>query len=530
MIGKLSLKNLKIAKKDPYEICKDSSINQQDFDYAIIGGGSGGVASASKAGKLGLKTILFDFVEPSPQGSKWGLGGTCVNVGCVPKKLMHNSAIIKETLKLSEFYGYGKTPYEAEFDWNTLVNNIQLHIKATNYDTASGLKGEDVKYVNCMATLKDPNTILYSPDPQEIYHFIETGEVRDENKVGTLNSKYSLVAVGGRPKLMKEEDCPGAHYSLTSDDIFSLEKPPGKTLVVGSGYIGVECTSFLHKMGFETTLLARSTVLRGFDQGVIGRLKEFMIDKFGMDVREGYTCKSITKDAEKDGYNVEIVSTTNPDEAPTVEYFDTILMAISREALTDNLNLSRIGVELNGWNKKVIGGHNGEMELTSVDNIYAVGDMLEGVPELTPTAIISGVNVAEKVYNRVNKVEEDRKEVDFSWTPTTIFSYPEYSMCGYSEEEAIEKYGEENVEVWHMITTPLEESLRMEGNFLNGEFAKMTSYFKVICKTDEDDKVIGMHYLGQHAGEVIQGYAVSLTSSIPFFAFFPVFVVFLLIF
>ena len=214
----ISVLNLKI-KKDPYKICNDPSINNQEFDYVVIGGGSAGISSAIKAQQLGLKTLLFDFVEPSHQGSKWGIGGTCVNVGCVPKKLFHQASIFPELEKNSEFFGFEATDPKP-FSWPSLVNSVQLHIKKTNFDMAGGLNTENSQYANAMACYIDENTILYSPDSEQIKHFVSTGEILDPKKVGKVRTKYSLISVGGRPNTLSEEECPGSVNAITSDDIF----------------------------------------------------------------------------------------------------------------------------------------------------------------------------------------------------------------------------------------------------------------------------------------------------------------------
>ena len=143
-----------------------------------------------------------------------------------------------------------------------------------------------------------------------------------------------------------------------------------------------------------------------------------------------------------------------------------------------------------------------------MDSIYAVGDVLQGAPELTPTAVMSGVHIAHKIYQKLNKKFPKKiKNLDFTNHPTTVFSYPEYSMCGLSEEEAVAKHGEDNIEVWHSITTPLEQEL-ITDKFPDGSDKKIKSYFKLVCLRDKESTILGMHYLGQHAGEVMQGYAV----------------------
>jgi len=498
--------NLHFGKVDPFQICKDPKLVGKEFDYAVIGGGSGGVSSAIKAAQLGLNTVLFDFVEPTAHGSKWGLGGTCVNVGCVPKKLFHNAGLLKEQVDLSQYYGWDLGAEDThQFSWNTLVRNVNLHIKRTNFDMTKALSSSNIHYVNCLAAFSSPTTILYSPSASEIKHFATTGEIRDPSKVGELKAKYSLISVGGRPNLLSEEECPGAHLAITSDDIFMKKEDPGRTLIIGSGYIGVEVASLLHKLGYDVTLMARSVLLRTFDQGVVQRLRSFMVDKFGIDCREGMLPNSIKK---KENGRLEVeIKLTDSGEVICVEEYDTVLMAISRTPLTNHLGLKHAGVEINKRSKKIKGGHDSQMELTSSKSIYAIGDVLDGAPELTPTATMSGVQVAKKVAKNLGKYEGKIKELDFSVVPTTVFSYPEYSTVGLSEGQAIKEHGAENIEVYHLISTPLEENLNTAA-FPDESPRQIKSYFKLVTLSDEKKTILGMHFLGLHAGEVMQGFGV----------------------
>jgi thioredoxin reductase (NADPH) len=182
--------------------------------------------------------------------------------------------------------------------------------------------------------------------------------------------------------------------------------------------------------------------------------------------------------------------------------YDTIILATGRYAKTNSIGLENLGVKISESSGKVIPVEE-YSECTGVDGIYVVGDALHGAPELTPTAVMSGVNVANQVYNKLNpdkKVKTHKH--NYKFTATTIFSYPEYSACGYTEAEAIKIYGEENVNIYHSITSPLEESLKQN------EDDKIKSYFKLVC-TGPLDEVVGMHYLGLNAGEVMQGFSVS---------------------
>lgn len=516
------------AARDPYAVCKDQELKDTEYDLVVIGGGSGGIACANRAANQNnLKVALLDFVRPSPQGTKWGLGGTCLNVGCIPKKLMHHASILKENMLTAQDYGFEFDEEQVNFDWDTLRDNVQSYIRMSNYDLRTELVSNKVKYLNCLGALKSQNEVLFSPDQSQIAQFAATSKA-DEAKTGIIKAKYIVIAVGGRPVILSEEDLPGSSHIITSDDLFSLKKPPGRSLMIGAGYIAVECASFLHKLGFPTTLLARSTVLRTFDEGPVNHIKKY-IHNYGIDLREYSSAKKIELLANQK-LKVEI-QTKGVIENDFQEY-DTVMAAISRYPLTAELNLANVGVKVDPKSKKVIGGFQNEHDLTSVSNIYAIGDVLEGVKELTPLAKKNGWSVADRIAKKLaGKTVEDKDHIAFQYIPTTVFSYPEYSTCGLTEKEAKAKYGEANIEVRHMIATQLEEKLINSRFFDNNEdeLAKIKSYFKIISfkpqpsseaqkpgsqapkqKAPENGQILGLHFVGNNAGEIMQGFSLAM--------------------
>jgi thioredoxin reductase (NADPH) len=193
--------------------------SQYDYDLVVIGGGSGGLACAKEAVQHGAKVAVLDFVKPSPQGTKWGLGGTCVNVGCIPKKLMHQAALLGEAVHDAQAYGWRfDNPESVKNDWGALVEAVQNHVKSVNWVTRVDLRDKKVEYINGLGYFKDAHTVV---------------AVMKNKTERVLTAKYTVIACGGRPRY---PDIPGAQeYGITSDDIFSLGREPGKTLVVGAG-------------------------------------------------------------------------------------------------------------------------------------------------------------------------------------------------------------------------------------------------------------------------------------------------------
>lgn len=250
-----SLKKLKGAEaKLPF-------VKDKIYDVIVVGGGTGGISFAQEARELGLSVALFDYVTPSNQGSQWGLGGTCANVGCIPKKLFHIGAQVEETSHMLEDYGWKVEQRKHEHDWASLRESVQNHIKAINFGYRSKMSEIGVDFINAYAKFEDDRHVKFTlgADGQEY----------------RLSAKHFLIAAGDRPR-----DYPGmealAKYAITSDDLFSLQEDPGKTLVIGGGYIAVECAGFLNGLGKEVIMVNRSTFLRVMDDDMTFRIVDDM--------------------------------------------------------------------------------------------------------------------------------------------------------------------------------------------------------------------------------------------------------------
>ncbi|KAF8822671.1 thioredoxin reductase [Cardiosporidium cionae] len=474
------------------------------YDLAVIGGGSGGLAAAKEAAHCGAKVVLFDFVTPSSQGTKWGLGGTCVNVGCVPKKLMHYAAsmgpvfhhdgaafgwknsISKDTnerlanaeganSKYSRIEGSG----ENAFDWISLVKTVQNHVRSLNFSYRGGLRSAQVQYINATARFKGPTELVYTLN----------------NVEKSLTAKHIILATGGRPYI--PEDVPGAkELSITSDDLFSLKTPPRKTLVVGGAYIALECAGFLTEFGYDVTVAVRSILLRGFDRQCSEKVGQLMAET-GTKFLYSVTPKSLTQQS-----NGRILVEFN---GASSDEFDTVLYATGRSADTIKLNLSAAGVSTTSSGK--IHTIN---EQTEVPHIYALGDILDGKPELTPVAIKAGELLVRRLFGNETAL------MNYKEIPTTIFTPFEYGCCGLSEEEAIALYSAENIETFLSEFVSLEiaaahrEKIESQREHEFDTALSPNCLSKLICLKNENMRVVGFHYVGRNAGEVTQGMALAL--------------------
>lgn len=461
--------------------CKDKF----DYDLVVIGGGSGGLASSKEAVKYGKRVALIDFVKPTPKGTTWGIGGTCVNVGCIPKKLMHEAALQAEQANELHYYGWtlsdgkpisthGKNA-NMKFNWEELVERIQNNIKSSNWKYRVELREKKVEYINAYAKFVDKHTLEL------------------ENKKGEksqITSENFIIATGERPKY--PEDCEGAkEHSITSDDLFSLPYNPGKTLVVGASYVALECAGFLAGLGNDVTVMVRSILLRGFDQEMAEKVGAYMA-KRGVKFLRPCVPKKIEKirDGEPGMFRV---TASDGSKHNIVDDYNTVLFAIGREPCTKGIGLEKVGVKLNPKTGKVPTKH----EQTNVDNIYALGDILETRTELTPVAIDAGLLLARRLYGG------SKETMDYVNIPTTVFTPNEYGCVGLSEEDAIKKYGADNIEVFHGHFKPFEKGIVEERDVLD-------YYGKLICVINENMRVVGFHYLGPNAGEVTQFAALAL--------------------
>ncbi|XP_056430486.1 thioredoxin reductase 1, cytoplasmic isoform X2 [Hyla sarda] len=444
-----------------------------DYDLIVIGGGSGGLAASKEAAQYGKRVLVLDYVKPSPLGTTWGLGGTCVNVGCIPKKLMHQAALLRQFLKDSSKYGW-QIEDNVQHNWDIMTESIQNYIGSLNWNYRVALMQNKVKYENGYGEFVEPHKIK---------------STNSKGKVKYFTAEKFLIATGERPRYL---GIPGdKEYCITSDDLFSLPYCPGKTLVVGASYVALECAGFLAGLGLDVTVMVRSILLRGFDQQIAEKIGEHM-EEHGVKFIKHFVPTKIEQIEAGTPGKLNITSQST-DGSEIMEEYNTVILAIGRDACTRTIGLDIPGVKINEKTGKIPVN---DEEQTNVPYIYAIGDVLEGMLELTPVAIQAGRLLARRLYGN------SRIKCDYINVPTTVFTPLEYGTCGLSEENAILKYGEENIEVYHSYFWPLEWTVPGRDN--------NKCYAKVICNIKDSERVVGFHVLAPNAGEITQGFAAAI--------------------
>lgn len=424
----------------------------KEFDYIVVGGGSGGIASANRAGMHGAKVLLIE-------GNK--IGGTCVNVGCVPKKVMWQASSMLEMIE-RDAPSYGVQANIEKFDFKELVARREKYIDFLHGAYYRGLESNNVERIEGYATFKSDHVVSVNSEE--------------------YTAPNILIATGGRPSQMT---IPGGEFAIDSNGFFELTEQPKEVVVLGAGYIAAELSGVLQGMGTQVHWAFRhGRPLRTFDHMLADNLVEIYREN-KMKLYDHHVAKEIK-------HNTDGTYTVYFENGNTLTG-DKILFAGGRVPNTDKLGLENTAVTLNEKGFVIVD----KFQNTTSDGIYAVGDVI-GKIDLTPVAIAAGRHLSERIFN--GKSEEF---LDYENVPTVIFTHPTIATIGLSEETAIERYGKDQIKIYHSRFTPM--------YFALSDYRQKCD-MKLIC-LGEEEKIIGLHAIGVGVDEMLQGFAVAIKMS-----------------
>lgn len=416
-------------------------------DLIVIGGGSGGLAAAQRAARYGAKVVV---IESGP------LGGTCVNVGCVPKKVMWYAAQLAHNIHDAAGYGFGVT--SGPHDWNSLKTARDAYVARLNDIYANNLQRNQVSYLPGQGCFVDKNTVSVNGQ--------------------SLSADHIIIATGGHPII---PDLPGAELGITSDGFFELDRCPERVAIVGSGYIAVELAGMLCALGSKVTVLVRKErVLRSFDtmlsDGLMSEMQTSGIDIITEAIPSGLTQSS-------DGIALDCR------DGRRFSGYDELIWAVGRAPNTATLGLDKVGVDKDDQGFVPTDDY----QNTNVDGFYAVGDVT-GRAALTPVAIAAGRRLSDRVFGGMKE-----RHLNYDDIATVVFSHPVIGTVGMTETEARAKFGED-IQVYASSFTPM-------FNQLTQHKPKMS--MKLITQ-GSDEKVVGCHVIGPGADEMMQGFSVAI--------------------
>jgi len=416
-------------------------------DLIVVGGGSAGLAAAQRAAEYGAKVSVFEYAP---------LGGTCVNVGCVPKKIMWNAASFAHAA--ADAPGYGFDLSREGHDWAALKKKRDAYVQNLNEIYARKLATNNIEHINAHGILDGENAV-------------RAGDRR-------IMADHIIVAVGGSPII---PNLPGADSGITSDGFFELETLPGRVAIVGSGYIAVELSGMLHALGANVDLFARfDSVLRTFDEMLQTSLVEAMVaDGIGMN----WSSVPAAVESLDDGLWLSTVGGGR--HGP----FDELIWAIGRQPSTQGLGLETAGIQIDEQGYIPVDRY----QVTNVPNVYAIGDVT-GKAALTPVAIAAGRRLADRIFGGMSD-----RYLDYENIPSVVFSHPPIGVCGLTERQAREKYSGD-IKIYTSEFVPMINSFTEH---------RTKSRMKLITAGD-NETVVGCHLFGPGSDEMLQGFAVAI--------------------
>jgi glutathione reductase (NADPH) len=417
------------------------------FDLISVGGGSGGLACAQRAAEFGAKAAV---IEPHR------LGGTCVNVGCVPKKIMWNAAGV--ALSLQDAGDYGFDVKVGMSDWAELKRKRDAYVLRLNGIYERNLSAKGVAYVRGAARFVDAHTV----------------EVNGQR----LSARHIVIATGGKPAL---PNIPGAELGISSDGFFDLEALPKRVAVIGSGYIACELAASFHELGSQVEhFIRKDRLLTNFDV-MLGKSLMREVRAMGMKVQEQVVPAAV--------HHVSGKKTLVAQDGREFSGFDCVLWAIGRDANIAGLDLQKAGVALDDLSYVITDG----FQNTNVAGVYAIGDVT-GRAALTPVAIAAGRRLSDRLFGG-----KPERHLEYSMIPTVIFTHPPIGTVGASEAEARAQHGDA-VKVYVADFTPMYHAMTAR---------KTHTDMKLVCVGPEQ-RILGCHILGNGADEMLQGFAVAI--------------------
>ncbi|ARB93550.1 glutathione-disulfide reductase [Legionella longbeachae] len=424
-------------------------MKNKHFDLIVLGGGSGGIASAVRAAKYGSKVAVIEASY---------LGGTCVNLGCVPKKIMFNASMIADMLHHAPDYGFNSV--SIELDWNTLVHQRNAYIDRLRENYAKRFDQYGITLIQGKGEFYDEQTIKVNDTLYQAPHII--------------------IATGGEPS---QPQIHGIQHAIDSDGFFSLTKQPQKVAVIGSGYIGVELAGVLHNLGSETHLLMRGTrPLSRFDSILGDTLLEIMQQQ-GIHIHQNHRAQEIN--LHSDGRKSILCKSGS-----IIHDIDVIIAAVGRTPRTAQLRLEKVNVTTDKQGLILVDA----FQNTSTKGIYAIGDVTNA-PALTPVAIAAGRRLADRLFG-----QQPDACLSYENISTVIFSHPPMGTVGLSEEEAIERYGKDHIKIYQTRFTPMFDAFASQ---------KTPTVMKLVT-LGQEEKIIGLHVIGLGADEMLQGFGVAV--------------------
>ncbi len=422
-------------------------MSDQVFDLISIGGGSGGLACAQRAAEYGAKTAVIESHR---------LGGTCVNVGCVPKKVMWNAAGVSQSLTDAKDYGFDVSV--GGNDWSALKGKRDAYVLRLNGIYERNLKNKGVTWVRGAARFLDKNTV----------------QVNGER----LTARHIVIATGGRPV---KPAFPGSELGITSDGFFELEKRPKRVAIVGSGYVACELAGAFRELGSEVELLVRREHPLMSFESMLGKSLMREMREDGIAVQQHVVPKAALEQAG--------LKTLTAVDGREFAGFDCLLWAIGREANVAGLDLGKAGVSVDDF------GYVGTdaLQNTPVAGIYAIGDVT-GRAALTPVAIAAGRRLSDRLFGG-----KTARPLDYNMIPTVVFTHPPIGTIGASEAEARAQFGD-TVKVYVADFTPMYHALTTR---------KTHTDMKLVC-VGVEQRIVGCHVIGAGADEMLQGFAVAI--------------------